>query len=340
MATSTRNRRAHGGITVAHRALRLLLLFGLLLAPSTLAAQEGSAASSFSSSHAALGTGSSGPGRVPSDIANLRLAPGFTVRLSVLDDPDFAGTFRVDEHGNLNVPVLGRVHVEGETASDAEVHLQKMLLDGRLLKDPQIELTVVEFPEGEITVLGEVARPGLVAVHGARKLADVLALAGGTTVTAGNEVEISRGGTEEDSESIHYSLDPAAMETTFVRPGDTVLVKRAGIVYVLGAVNRPSGIVMQEKGTLDVLQAIALAGGTTQMASIGTIYLLRRQPDHSTKVIALPYKKMTRGKPVDDQLLAEDILFVPTNKIKMAYADVQGVITAVATVGVYTAAGY
>jgi protein involved in polysaccharide export with SLBB domain len=206
--------------------------------------------------------GAADQGRVPSDIANLRLAPGFTVRLSVLDDPDFAGTFRVDEHGNLNVPVLGRVHVEGETASDAEVHLQKVLLDGRLLKDPQIELTVVEFPEGEITVLGEVARPGLVAVHGARKLADVLALAGGTTVTAGNEVEISRGGTEEDSESIHYSLDPAAMETTFVRPGDTVLVKRAGIVYVLGAVNRPSGIVMQEKGTLDVLQAIALAGGT------------------------------------------------------------------------------
>jgi polysaccharide export outer membrane protein len=325
---------------MTHKAMRLLFLLVLLLAPSIVTAQQGSAGSSFSSGHVALGSESGGPSRVPSDIANLRLAPGFMLRLTVLDDPDFAGTFRVDEHGNLNVPVLGRVPVEGETASEAQAHLQRMLLDGRFLKDPQIELTVVEFPEGEITVLGEVARPGLVAVHGSRKLIDVLALAGGTTVTAGNEVEISRGGTEEDSESIHYSMDPGTMETTFVRPGDTVLVKRAGIVYVLGAVNRPSGIVMQEAGSLDVLQAIALAGGTTQTASIGTIYLLRRLPDHSTKVIALPYKKMTRGMPADDQLLAEDILFVPTNKIKMAYADVQGVITAVATVGVYTAAGY
>ncbi len=264
------------------------------------------------------------------------------VRLNVLDDPDFAGTFRVDENGNLNVPILGLVHVDGETASEAEAHLKKMLLNGRFLKDPQIELTIIEFPETGITVLGEVARPGVVSVLGARKLIDVLALAGGTTVTAGNQVVITRSGSTTETETVHYSkaTDPGTIESTLVRPGDTVLVKRAGIVYVLGAVNRPSGIVMQEEGSLDALQAISLAGGTTQLASIGTIYLLRRQADHTTKVIALPYRKMTCGKSGDDQLLAEDVLFVPTNRVKMAYSDIQGVINAVATVGVYAAAGY
>jgi polysaccharide export outer membrane protein len=118
------------------------------------------------------------------------------------------------------------------------------------------------------------------------------------------------------------------------------LVERAGIVYVLGAVNRPSGIVMNEEGSLDALQAISLAGGTTQLASIGTIYLLRKQPDRTTKVICLPYRKMTRGKSAGDQLHAEDVLFVPTNRVKMAYSDIQGVINAVATVGVYSAAGH
>ena len=75
---------------------------------------------------------------------------------------------------------------------------------------------------------------GLVAVHGSRKLIDVLALAGGTTVTAGNEVEISRGGTEEDSESIHYSMDPGTMETTFVRPGEAAGIARGELANLDG----------------------------------------------------------------------------------------------------------
>lgn len=325
---------------MTHRAARLLL--GLLLGPLIATAQPGSVSTSLHSSQAGSRTENSELNRVPADIASLRLSPGFMVRLYVLDDQDFAGTFRVDEHGNLHVPTLGLVHVDGETASEAEAHLKKMLLDGHLLRDPQIELTIVEFPEGEITVLGEVARPGVVSVHGARKLVDVLALAGGTTVTAGNQVVITRSVSPTETETVHYSkaTDPGTIEKTLVQPGDTVVVKRAGIVYVLGAVNRPSGIVMQEEGTLDALQAISLAGGTTQLASIGTVYLLRRQADHTTKVIALPYRKMTRGKSADDQLLAEDVLFVPTNRVKMAYGDVQGVINAVATVGVYSAAGY
>lgn len=341
-ATSMKSRKVQRSIRMTLKVSQGFMVLALLLAPGSAAAQQNPRAANLGAAHGARADENGAPNQAPADIAGLRLAPGFMVRLNVLDDPDFAGTFRVDEHGTLSVPILGNVRVEGETASEAEAQLRKLLLAGGFLKDPQIELTIVEFPEGEIAVLGEVARPGVVGVLGARKLVDVLALAGGTTVTAGNQVLITRGNSPAETETVHYSKasDPGTIEKTLVRPGDTVLVKRAGIVYVLGAVNRPSGIVMQEEGSLDALQAISLAGGTTQLASIGTIYLLRRQADHTTKVIALPYRKMTRGKSADDQLLAEDVLFVATNRVKMAYSDIQGVVNAMATVGVYAVAGY
>jgi len=46
------------------------------------------------------------------------------------------------------------------------------------------------------------------------------------------------------------------LSDTVIQPGDTVTVKRAGIVYVLGAVTRPGGYIMQEGGELDVTQAV------------------------------------------------------------------------------------
>ena len=100
-----------------------------------------------------------------------------------------------------------------------------------------------------------------------------------------------------------------------VNPGDTVQMKRAGIVYVLGAVNRPGGYVMQEEGTLNVLQAVSLANGTSIAASSGTIYVLRRNAD-GTEVIAVPYQKISRGKSADIQLHPTDVLFVPSSAIK------------------------
>ena len=172
-----------------------------------------------------------------------------------------------------------------------------------------------------------------------RKLVDVLALAGGTTLTAANEVQITSGSADTAPVLVHYSrtTNPKAVEDAIVHPGDTVLVKRAGIVYVLGAVNRPGGYVMQEEGTLNVLQAISLANGTAMTASTGKIYLLHRNDDGSVVDIALEYNKISRGKSNDVQLHAADVLFVPTSKIKAALTNSQAVMSAAASASVYAA---
>jgi polysaccharide export outer membrane protein len=279
---------------------------------------------------------------VPPDFASLKLAPGFLINLSVLDDPDFEGNFRVDQDGNVALPVLGVMHIAGETASDARQQIAKRLADDQILKDPQVNLTIIEYTAQEVTILGEVYSPGRYQLLAPRSLTDVLGLAGGLTVAAGNEIVISHGDKDTAPTAIHFSKATGAevVHDTVIHPGDTVQVKRAGIVYVLGAVYRPGGYVMQEDGTLTVLEAIAMANGTTLPASVSTIDLIRRNPDGTAIRVQVPLGKMQRGKQADMRLQATDILYVPNSKLKEFFTNAQGAINAAATASIYAATIY
>jgi polysaccharide export outer membrane protein len=279
---------------------------------------------------------------VPEDFALLKLAPGFLVSLNVLDDTDFSGTFRIDEQGNIDVPVLGTVHVAGETVSEARSQIKKQLVADQIMKDPQVSFSVIEYTAPEVTLIGEVSSPGKYPLLVPRKLVDVLALAGGPTLLAGNEVQIIPGNGRTEPAMVHYSRgsDPNAVQDIMVQPGDTVQVKRAGIVYVLGAVNRPGGYVMQEDGTLNVLQALSLANGTTVAAKNSTIFLLRRDADGTEVDIAVPYQKISHGKLADMQLHATDVLFVPTSAIKSILTNSQAVLSSAASASIYAAVVY
>jgi len=299
-----------------------------------------SAATGLTRSNAAATTRRSGLAVVPQDFAQLTLAPGFLMELNVLDDPDLVGSFRIDQQGDLALPILGTMHVAGETVSEASDQIRKKLLDDQILKTPQVTLTVLEYTAPEVTIVGEVASPGRYPLLAPRKLVDVLALAGGTTLVAGNEVQITRGSAGGSAVLVHYSraTNPKIVEDAIVNPGDTVQVKRAGIVYVLGAVNRPGGYVMEQEGTLSALQAISLANGTALTARTGTIHLLRRNGDGTMADITLHFEKMSRGKAEDVQLHATDVLYVQTSKVKSILANSQSIMSSAASASIYAVA--
>jgi len=312
--------------------------------PGSSNGSSSSGATSQNRSDAAAAMQSSALMMVPEDFAKLTLAPGFLLRLNVLDDVDTGGTFRIDQNGDIDVPILGTMHVAGGTVSQARAQIRKKLLDEQILKDPQVNLAVLEYTAPEVTIVGEVTSPGKYPLLAPRTLVDVLALAGGTTMTAGNEIQITRSGANvkpiPESLLVHYSraTDPDAVKQAIVNPGDTVLVKRAGIVYVLGAVIRPGGYVMQEEGTLSVLQAISLANGTALAAKTGTIYLLRRNGDGAEVDIALPYKKMIRGQTAEVQLQAKDVLYVPTSELKSIFSNGSAIMASAASASIYAVA--
>lgn len=289
-------------------------------------------------SSASGATASGALAMVPADFPQLKLAPGFLLRLNVLDDSDFVGTFRVDEQGDIFLPVLGSLHVADETVTEARGQIRRKLLDNRILNDPLVDLSIQEYTAPQVTIIGEVASPGKYPLLVPHSLVDVLALAGGPSITAGNEVLITHGNAGAGPVLVHYSraTNPDAVRDTIVNPGDTVQVKRAGIVYVVGAVIRPGGFVMQEEGTLNVLQAISLASGTSVTASTSTIYLLRRNADGTVVDIAVPYKKIANGKSTDMQLRATDVLYVPTSTVKAIFTNSQAVLNTAASATIYS----
>jgi polysaccharide export outer membrane protein len=115
-----------------------------------------------------------------------------------------------------------------------------------------------------------------------------------------------------------------------------VIVPRTGIVYVLGAVFRPGGYVMQEDGKLNVAQALALSGGTILTAKTEGLRVIRRNPDGTVLDFALSYDGIMKGSQRPLELQAQDIVYVPMSKIKATLSDATGIISTAVSATIYT----
>jgi capsular exopolysaccharide synthesis family protein len=274
---------------------------------------------------------------IPEDFSTLQLAPGFLLTLDVFDAPEFSSDLRVDEHGDVFVDSVGAVHVAGETPAQAAAAIAKRFEDAKVLNHPQINLNVVQYAGQNVTVLGEVHNPGRIELLAPHTLADVIAMSGGATAYAGNVIEIRRRTKDGmQTESVHFSrsAEDATLEDTQVYPGDTVTLRRAGIVYVLGGVSRPGGYIMQEGGELTLTQALALAYGTNMDAAVGSIRIVRKLPDGKVEEIPVAYRAIMKGKEPPPRLQAEDVVYVPISKTKTVLG--AGLVSATAQAAIYT----
>jgi polysaccharide export outer membrane protein len=137
---------------------------------------------------------------------------------------------------------------------------------------------------------------------------------------AGAEITIQRAG-DASTLTVLLSKDAHKSLSSNVRlyPGDKVVIPRTGLVFVLGDVGRPGGFVMENDGKITLLQALAMAGGSTHTSSLNGSRLLRKGPSGYTD-IHVELNKMLKGQKGDVQLQAEDILYVPGNGLKSAFA--------------------
>lgn len=257
---------------------------------------------------------------IPENFTTLQLGPGFLLSMDVFDAPEYSLDLRIDPDGNVNIPMVGSVHVADLTLVGAATKIAASLRDGQILNSPQVNLNIEEYASREVTVLGEVHFPGRIEMLAPQHLDELIAMAGGETVYAGKTIEIRHGSrVTPRTEVIQYSRSADShniLSDTIVRPGDSVTVKRAGIVYVLGGVTRPGGYLMQEDGDLNVTQALALAYGTTMPAAVGSMRLIRKKDDGQVEEIPIPYRAIVKGKVPPPQLQPEDVIYVPISKLK------------------------
>jgi polysaccharide export outer membrane protein len=254
-----------------------------------------------------------------SDDTTMRLGAGDLVNVSVYGVPELDTKTRVGPNGMLSLPLLNEVAVEGLTANQAERKLEGLLVKGNFLKAPHVTISVAEFTSQGISVMGEVEHPGIYPLLGKRRLFDLISQAGGLSAKAGKIVTLTHRATPDQAIMVEISDDPARSVASNVEvlPGDTVVVSRAGIVYVVGEVQKPGGFMMENNGSLTVLQAIALAQGATKLARLDKAKLIRKT-SAGPQELSIDLKGILTAKKPDLPLLAEDIIFLPSSPGKNA----------------------
>ncbi len=268
----------------------------------------------------AIGNAAVMPVRVPqgeTPMSALRLEAGDLIEIGVYNVPELTTKARVSSKGEIYLPLIDYVHVADLTAEEAGGVIQKRLADGGFVKNPHVTLFVDQYASQGASVLGEVAKPGVYPVPGQQRLFDVISAAGGFTEKAGRSIQVTHRDLPDQPITVPLSRNVTDNPESNVPilPGDTIIVRKADLVYVVGDVGRPSGFLM-DSGHLTVLQAIAMAGGTTRTANLGGTRIIHRGAGGPTET-AVELKKILRAKAPDITMQAEDILFVPTSAAKV-----------------------
>jgi polysaccharide export outer membrane protein len=254
------------------------------------------------------------------NISSSRLGIGDLLDISVYNVPELSTKSRLGSNGDVYLPLIDYVHLAGLTVEEAQALIEKRLSEGGYVKNPHVSLNVDQSASQGVSLLGEVVRPGVYPVIGEPRLLDVVSAAGGFTPSAGQSVTVTHRNQSDRPLTVPLSrkLSDNPVSNIPVSPGDTILVHKADLVYVVGEVSRPSGFLM-DSDSLTVLKAVALAGGTTRTAKLNGARIIRKGPAGMTE-IPIELKKMLQAKIVDLPMKADDILFVPSSARKALMA--------------------
>lgn len=207
------------------------------------------------------------------------LGVGNALRIQVFQNPDLTIETRVSENGAITYPLLGEVALGGLSIAAAEKKISEGLQQGGFLQNPQVNIVLVQIRGNQVSVLGQVARPGRFPLETANtRLTDMLANAGGAT-PGGDDVAIVTGvrngkpfRSQVDIPAIF--LDADIQNDLILQGGDTIYVHRAPVFYIYGEAQRPGAFRIERNMT--VMQALAQGGGPTARGSEKRLRLHRK----------------------------------------------------------------
>jgi polysaccharide export outer membrane protein len=243
--------------------------------------------------------------------------------------------YRIDPQGNIRLPLIGRVHAAGLNLDQLEAQLISRL--GEFVNEPHVAVSLSGYRSQPISILGAVQKPGVVQLEGQKTLFEVLSLAGGLRQDAGYRIHITR--TAEQGKlplpdaamdaSGQFSVGSVAVksimeasnpkENILIKPQDVITVPKGELVFVIGAVKKAGGFVLNEKANISVLTALSFAEGLDSRAAPAKARIMRAEDNNQTrKEIPVDLKKILDGKAPDQPLTPNDVLFVPNNIPKNA----------------------
>jgi polysaccharide export outer membrane protein len=261
---------------------------------------------------------------------------------------DFLSDVRVDEAGQVSLPMITPVRAAGLTIAEFRQALADALQQADVIRQPMITVSLKEYLGRQVVVLGAVSRPGRYTLsRGQEQLIDVLSMAGGLLPTAGNYLILrpkpkDSNGSDISNLQVAYALGSgqdgktplmgsddgivlplgtgtagadSSLVTLPVRGGDVIMIPEAGQAFVEGKVDKPG--VYQLRHGMTLSQLLANAGGTTFPAKRSKIELVRSSPFGESSQWLIDLDRI-RDQQLNDVLLEpNDRVVVPANAIKM-----------------------
>ena len=281
--------------------------------------------------------GSSITGNSPLALPDCIISPDDVLIDSVYDAPDITGEYRVSPTGQIELPLLSApIAAEGRTPVQLSELISDTYRESEIVSHPRVTVAIKESRVHSVTIAGAVKRPQIYPVFGKTTLLDVLSQAEGLADDAGNVAIVIRGTIALDairsSEGVRPSSEPTSYHTSFSvdlsrlmetgdplfnvepYPGDRVTVQHAGIIYVVGAVNRPGGFSLKTgQQDMTVIQALALAGDLKPISARKKAMIIRTNLANASgrEEIPVNLSNVLSGHERDTRLQASDILFVP-----------------------------
>ena len=238
-----------------------------------------------------------------------KLGQGDAIRILVFQNPDLTLDSRVSESGTITYPLIGTVNIGGLSIEAAEKRIAAGLKDGGFVQKPQVNIILIQVRGNQVSVLGQVNRPGRFPLETANnRVSDVLAMAGGIIPSGADSVIVTgiREGKpfrrEIDFPGIF--IDDKSENDIPVSGGDVIYVHRAPVFYIYGEAQR-SGSYRIERG-MTIQQALAQAGGTTMRGTESRIRVHRRMPDGKVSQLSLDPQEPVQA---DDVIYVRESLF-------------------------------
>ena len=209
------------------------------------------------------------------------LDSGDVVRVSVYGNPDLTTEAKISASGMLNFPLVGELRVGGISAPEAERLIAERLMAEGFLKQAQVNLIVLQSKGQQVSVLGQVMKPGKYSIEsGAKSLFDFIALSGGVSAKGSSEITILRMA-ETPPKRFSVNIDQLFLQSNVeltkgsnieMIAGDIIYVPEAPVFYVFGEANRPG--VYKYKPGMTVAQAISAGGASLFEVRIEVLKLI------------------------------------------------------------------
>lgn len=232
------------------------------------------------------------------------LSAGDAIRVQVFQNPDLTIETRLSENGAITYPLIGSLDIGGLSIGTAEQKVAEALQSGGFIKNPQVNIVLMQIRGNQVSVLGQLNRPGRFPLEGTTiRVSDMLATAGGVT-PLGADMAVVTG--VRDGQPFSRQIDmPLSLlsgnmkDDIVVQGGDRIYVDRAPVFYIYGEAQRPGAFRIERNMT--VMQALAVGGGATLRGTERRLRLHRKASDGS----------IVQTEPaLTDLVLSNDVIYV------------------------------